>query len=101
MALLRIPIAPVKGTFFDYQGTRITLSPVRNNPYLAINAWVMDISWLEEDVQKTIGGVNLVSGVDIIQQYTCPLPNLFVLSANNSKNDPVSTEDIRLYIKEI
>ncbi|NRA49463.1 MAG: hypothetical protein HRU12_10060 [Phaeodactylibacter sp.] len=61
----------------------------------------MDISWLEDGVVKTIGGVAILAGVDIIQQYTCPLPNLYVLSSDNSKDDPVDVGDINLYINEV
>ena len=100
MALYKIPISPTRGTYFDYQGIQITLSILRYNPYMGEDAWVMDISWEEGNKVKTIGGVVLTSGVNTIEQYEAPFPSLLILSGVSTNEDPISIEDINLYIKD-
>lgn len=100
MALYKIPISPTRGTYFDYQGTQITISILRYNPYMGEDAWVADISWEEDNVIVTVGGVVLTAGTDLVQQYNMPLPSLLVLSSDNPSNDPINTSDVNLYIKD-
>ena len=101
MALLQVPVSATRGTYFDYKGTQITLSAFRHNPYIDSSMWTIDISWLVDGVEKTVGGVVLLSGVNIIQQYReIPIPNLFILSAENNRKDPTSIEDLNLYLLE-
>lgn len=100
MALFKIPVSSTRGTYFDYQGIQITLSAFRYNPYLGKDAWIMDLSWEEENVIKTIGGIVLSAGTNILQQYSAPIPSLFILSSDLPNDDPVSTTDINLYIKD-
>ena len=100
MALFQIPVAPTRGTYFDYQGIQITLSALRYNPYMGKDAWIMDISWEEGNTINIIGGVVLTAGTDLVQQYNLPIPSLLVLSVEKPNDDPVNTSDIKLYIKD-
>ena len=99
MALLQIPVSALRGTYFDYKGIQVTLSKFKHNPYIDKKMQSIDISWLIDGIEYSVGGVVLLAGVNIIQQYgEIPLPNLFVLSAENTKEDPVDITDINLYI---
>jgi hypothetical protein len=100
MALFKIPIASKRGTYFTYEGTQITLSPLRENGYMGKDAWVIDISWEENNVIKTVGGVVLVAGTNLLGQYSLPIPSLLVLSSSTPNDDPTSVNDINLYIKD-
>ena len=102
MALLRIPISPIRGTIVDYKGAAITFSKVRYNPYLGPDGgFVLDISWNIDKVITTLGGVTLTAGINHIQQFpSAPLASLLVLSKSNARLDPVSSEDVQLYIKD-
>lgn len=101
MALLRIPVATKRGTYFDYKGIEVTLSPIRTSPYISDNAFVFDLSWVKDNVVTTIGGILLAAGVDLVTQYKTPIPSLYVLSSNNSKDDILDLDDLNLYIKEV
>lgn len=102
MALLEIPLSTTRGTYFDFEGVQVNISKFRLNPYLGKDTWIIDISWLDEEAElRTVGGLVLYAGVDILKQHDTPLPNLFLLSDANNKEDPISSSDIRLYIKEI
>lgn len=100
MALLQVPVSASRGTYFDYQGTQIRFSSFRENPYAENASWSIDISWNIDGVDRTVGGIVLTSGIDLVQQYDVPIPNLFVLSADNTKKDPISLDDLKLYILE-
>lgn len=100
MALQLIPMASTRGTYFNYNGTQITFSKVRENGYMGKAAWVIDISWEEDGTIKTVGGVVLTAGVNLLRQYNLPMPSLLVLSSDNPTDDPVDIDDINLYIKD-
>lgn len=100
MALLKVPVAPNRGTLFDYRGTQLTLSPLKLNPYIGVGVWSTDLTWLEDNVTVGVYGIVLSAGVDILAQYSTPIPSMFVLSSNNTRNDIESTSDLNLYIKE-
>ena len=100
MALFKIPVATTRGTYFTYKGTQITLSPVRENGYMGKDAWVIDISWEEDNIIKTVGGIVLVAGTNLLRQYSLPIPNLLVLSSSTPNDDPTDINDINLYIKD-
>ena len=100
MALLKIPVAPTRGTAFDYKGNQLTLSPVRFNPYIDVGVWVVDLTWVEGDTPKGVYGIVIAVGIDILAQYAVPIPSLFVLSSESTNKDIVSTTDLNLYIKE-
>lgn len=100
MALQSIPIARTRGTYFSYGGTQINFSKLRENSYMGKAAWMIDISWEESGTTKTVGGVVLTAGVNLLRQYNLPIPSLLVLSSDNPTDDPVDIDDINIYIKD-
>lgn len=101
MALLKIPLAPNRGTIFEYRGIEIKFSSLRLHPYLGDEgAYVMDISWLEGTVEHSVHGIVLTAGVNLVAQYRTPLPTLFAMDGNNPKGTILSPEDLQMYIKD-
>lgn len=100
MALLKVTMVPKRGTYFQYKGNQVTISPVRFNPYLGADAWLIDLTWDEEGVTKGVYGIVLAAGVNLLKQHKAPIPSLYVLSSANSKSDIISIEDLKLFIKE-
>ena len=99
MSLYRIPISPSRGTYFDFNGLQIFFSALRLNPYLG--GWILDMSWLEGDVEIQLNGLVLTMGVDVLAQYDTPLPNLLVLNKIDLKEDISSMEDVLLFTEVV
>lgn len=100
MALFRIPISTVRGTYFTYKGVQINLSALRYNPYMGEDAWIVDMSWEEGDELLQVSGIVLTAGIDLLKQYKTPLPSLLVLNKEVAGTDPTTIDTIALYIKE-
>lgn len=97
--MFKVPISASRGTIFDYLGSEIRLSAVRFNKFIGDSgAYLLDISWIEEDVKVEVRGLSLTSGIDILSQHSTPIPNLYAVSGNNPASDIISTDDLHLYI---
>ncbi len=71
----KIPISVTKDISFQFNGLSISISALYLNTFL--NCYCFDLAWSSTD---KIYGIPLRCGVDILKQYSTPLPNLY---ANN------------------
>ena len=97
--MFKLPISASRGTKFDYFGEQLEVSPVTHNPYIGDKgAFVLELSWEVDGVQKSVAGIAVSSGVDILVQYTTPLPNLYAINTSDPTKDITSVDELNLYI---
>lgn len=101
MALLKIPLALKRGTYFKYKSQKITISPMRYNPYINGGAYIFDLSWEENEKPRSVNGIVVAAGVNLVGQTSTPIPSLYALSSKDHSEDVHNVEDINLYIKEL
>jgi len=70
-----VPFSITKSVSFEFDGISVEMSALYVNK--ALNCYCFDLAWSSTD---KIYGIPIRCGVNILQQYTTPLPNLY---ANN------------------
>lgn len=91
-----IPFSVSKEISFEFQGVTVKMSAIYLNEYL--NCYMFDLAWGATD---KIFGIPIRCGIDILGQYTTPLPNMF---ANNTSYPGVeiqSWRDLSLFIVDV
>lgn len=88
-----VPFSVKKPTSFEFDGITVKLSAVYLNE--ALNCYMVDLSWGATDV---IYGIPLRCGVDILNQYHTPLPNLVAYNHVAPGYDVTSWRQLRLFI---
>jgi len=70
-----VPFSVKKDISFEYAGVSVQMSALYVNRYM--NCYCFDLSWSSTD---KIYGIPIRCGIDLLKQYSTPLPNLY---ANN------------------
>lgn len=70
-----VPFSVSKDISFEYNGVTLKMSALYINA--SLNCYMFDLTWSSTDA---IYGIPIRCGVDILKQFSCPLPNMY---ANN------------------
>lgn len=88
----KIPFSNTSDITFQFNGVNLIISAV----YLskALNCYCFDLHW---SADKVIYGIPIRCGIDILKQYTTPLPNLYAYNPANPGAEVVSWDSMELY----
>lgn len=88
-----IPFSISKDTSFEFGGVTVKMSAVRLNE--ALNCYMFDLAW---GADKVIYGIPIRCGLDILKQYSTPLPNMYASNTEYPLQEIVSWSQMYLYI---
>ena len=88
-----IPFNMSKDVTFEFQGVTVKMSALYLNEYL--NCYMFDLAWGSEN---KIYGIPIRCGVNILEQYTTPLPNMFASNRVAPGHEITSWRQLFMYI---
>ena len=88
-----VPFSISKDVTFEFGGVTVKMSALYLNEYL--NCYMFDLAWSAED---KVYGIPLRCGLDIIQQYTTPLPNMYATNTVFPGEEITSYKQLYLFI---
>lgn len=88
-----IPFSSRKSISFEFDGVTVKTNPIYLNEHL--NCYMMDLAWGARD---KIFGIPIRCGINILQQYKTPLPNLYAFNHVNPGSDVTSLKQLTLFI---
>jgi len=94
MGTKSIPLNRTSSVTLEYRGDSYTVSSPRYNKYMHI--WMIDISWEEGSVL----GIPLYSGINLLANFSTPLPELWAFSTKNFAMDADELTTLQLWYRE-
>jgi len=91
-----VPFSTDTDITFEFNGVSVQMSALYLNEYL--NCYMFDLSWSATDM---IYGIPIKCGLDILEQYTTPLPNLYANNSSYPGADVDSWRDLSLFIIDV
>ena len=88
-----VPFSISKDVTFEFGGVTVKMSALYLNEYL--NCYMFDLAWGAED---KVYGIPLRCGLDIIKQYTTPLPNMYATNTVFPGEEITSYKQLYLFI---
>lgn len=88
-----ISFSTQRGTSFEFQGVTVAISNIRLNTFL--NCYMFDLSWSSSD---KIFGIPIRSGVNILEQYSTPLPNMYAYNTQSPGDEITSWRFMSLFL---
>lgn len=91
-----VPFSIKKDVTFEFKGVTVKMSKLYINE--PMNCYMFDLAWGSTD---KIYGIPIRCGVDILEQFKTPLPNM---TANNTKfpgEEVTSWRNLRLFIIDV
>lgn len=88
-----IPFSVKSAGTFEFNGVSVKMSALYLNEYL--NCYMFDLAWGATD---KIYGIPIRCGVDILHQYSTPLPNLYAFNTSVAGNEVTSWRALSLFI---
>lgn len=88
-----IPFSISKDTTFEFGGVTIKMSALYLNEYL--NCYMFDLAW---GATEKISGIPIRCGLDILEQYTTPLPNMYASNRVDPIQEVSSWRQLYMYI---
>ena len=88
-----IPYDISKDVSFEFNGVTVKMSALYLNEYL--NCYMFDLAWGATD---KIYGIPIKGGLDILKQYSTPLPNMYAANTVSSNQDVSSWRQLYLFI---
>lgn len=88
-----VPFETQKDVTFEFRGVTVRVSSLYLNEIM--DCYLFDLSWGATDV---IYGIPIRSGVDILAQYTTPLPNLYSSNTSFPTADVSSWRQLLLFV---
>lgn len=88
-----VPFDISKDVSFEFQGVTVKMSALYLNEYL--NCYMFDLAWGATD---KIFGIPIRGGIDILKQYTTPLPNMYASNTVFPGKDVASWRQLFLFI---
>ncbi|MBG6242997.1 MAG: hypothetical protein EKE20_14765 [Candidatus Symbiopectobacterium sp. Dall1.0] len=89
-----VPWSTTSDVVFDYNGTDIKLSKIYANTYA--NCYLFDLSWNGEN--NKIYGIPLRSGVNVLNQHSTPLPNMYAFNLKDIGGEVNNYKHMALYV---
>ena len=88
-----VPYNISKDVSFEFNGVTVKMSALYLNEYL--NCYMFDLAWGSEN---KIYGIPIRCGVNILEQYTTPLPNMFASNRVAPGHEITSWRQLFMYI---
>ena len=88
-----VPFSISKDVTFEFGGVTVKMSALYLNEYL--NCYMFDLACGAED---KVYGIPLRCGLDIIKQYTTPLPNMYATNTVFPGEEITSYKQLYLFI---
>ncbi|HEI0612415.1 TPA: hypothetical protein SIF59_004298 [Escherichia coli] len=91
-----VPFSTTKDVSFEFNGVTVKMSKLYLNE--AMNCYMFDLAWGATD---KLFGLPIRCGVDIVQQYSTPLPNLYANNHSFPGTEISSWRDLNLFIIDV
>ena len=91
-----IPFSTSKEISFEFNGVTVKMSAIYFNNYL--NCYMFDLAWGATD---KIFGIPIKCGLDILCQFTTPLPNMYANNTSYPGTEVESWRDLSLFIIDV
>lgn len=91
-----IPFSVTKEMSFEFNGVTVKMSALYLNEQA--NCYMFDLAWGATD---KIYGIPIRCGLDILQQFTTPIPNLFANNTSYPGTEVESWRDLTLFIVDV
>lgn len=91
-----IPFDIAKDTSFEFGGVTVKMSALYLNEYL--NCYMFDLAW---GAENKIFGIPIRCGLDILQQYATPLPNMFASNTFQAGYEVTSWRQLYMFIIDV
>ena len=88
-----VPFNTKRDVSFEFNGVTVEMSALYLNEYL--NCYMFDLAWGATD---KIYGIPIKGGLDILEQYSTPLPNMYAANTVFSNQDVSSWRQLYLFI---
>lgn len=88
-----VPFNIKRDVSFEFNGVTVEMSALYLNEYL--NCYMFDLAWGATD---KIYGIPIKGGLDILKQYSTPLPNMYAANTVFSNQDVSSWRQLYLFI---
>lgn len=91
-----IPFSTSKEISFEFGGITVKMSAVYFNEYL--NCYMFDLAWGSTD---KIFGLPIRCGLNILEQFSTPLPNMYANNTSYPGTEIESWRDLTLFIVDV
>lgn len=91
-----IPFSTSKEISFEFNGVTVKMSAVYYN--IPLNCYMFDLAWGATD---KIYGLPIRCGLDILKQFTTPLPNMYANNTSYPGTEIQSWRDLTLFIIDV
>lgn len=88
-----IPFSTTQDVSFEFGGVTVQMSALYLNEYL--NCYMFDLAWGATD---KIYGIPIRSGLDILEQFSTPLPNMYATNTVDPTKDVNSWRQLFMFI---
>lgn len=88
-----IPYDIKRDVSFEFNGITVKMSAIYLNEYL--NCYMFDLAW---GSTNKIYGIPIKGGLDILKQYSTPLPNMYAANTVFPNQDVSSWRQLYLFI---
>lgn len=88
-----VPFSVQKDVSFEFKGVTVKMSKIRYNE--ALDCYMFDLAW--GSVNK-IYGIPIRAGLDILQQYKTPLPNMIAANSRFPGENITSWRSMNLFV---
>ncbi|QQO90988.1 tail sheath polimerization initiator [Yersinia phage PYps3T] len=88
-----VPYDISKDVSFEFRGITVKMSALYLNEYL--NCYMFDLAW---GSSEKIYGIPIRGGIDILKQYSTPLPNMYVTNTVSPGEEVYTWRQMFLFI---
>lgn len=92
----KVPYSITKEVSFEFNGVTVKMSALYLNE--ALNCYMFDLSW---GADAKIFGLPVKSGLNILKQFTTPLPNMYAFNHTFPGNEINSWRELDLFIIDV
>lgn len=88
-----VPFDVSKDVSFEFSGVTVKMSALYLNSYL--NCYMFDLAW---GATNKIFGIPVRCGIDILEQYSTPLPNMYATNTVFPGQEVASYKQLSLFV---
>lgn len=88
-----IPFDISKDVTFEFGGVTVKMSALYLNEYF--NCYMFDLAW---GADSKVFGIPIRGGVDILSQYSTPLPNMYASNVVDTTKDVTSWRQLFMFV---
>lgn len=88
-----VPYSVSSDVTFEYHGVSVEMSKLRLNE--ALNCYMFDLAW---GASNKIFGIPVRCGIDILKQYSTPLPNMYATNHAFPGQEVTSWRQLNIFL---